>query len=173
MSGNVGAEFRTLYACHSCTWVCLSAGKRGGDDDADGGAGREAAEDTFDINAEDPRFAAFFKSHHFHADPTDANYLDTKAMRKLVARKDRARDAKTAAAADSNGKKPVAKTDVGSSSSSSSSAAAAVASQQPNSTSSLASRVASLKAKAAAAAGGGKGNVGVQGKAAKRRKIGS
>jgi hypothetical protein len=40
--------------------------------------------DDFEIDAQDPRFAALHESHHFAIDPTNPHFKKTKAMNKLM-----------------------------------------------------------------------------------------
>jgi hypothetical protein len=40
--------------------------------------------DDFEIDTQDPRFAALHESHHFAIDPTNPQYKKTKAMGKLM-----------------------------------------------------------------------------------------
>ncbi|CAG8673753.1 693_t:CDS:2 [Dentiscutata heterogama] len=45
---------------------------------------KDFQEDTFDINVNDPRFAALHESHHFAIDPTNPQFKKTKSMSKLL-----------------------------------------------------------------------------------------
>ncbi|KAI9271302.1 hypothetical protein BY458DRAFT_539879 [Sporodiniella umbellata] len=44
----------------------------------------ESTEDDFDIDVNDPRFAAIQDSHHYAIDPTNPQYKKTKSMKKLL-----------------------------------------------------------------------------------------
>ncbi|ORZ08882.1 hypothetical protein BCR42DRAFT_424202 [Absidia repens] len=44
----------------------------------------ESAKDDFEINVQDPRFAALQDSHHFAIDPTNPQFKKTKNMKKLM-----------------------------------------------------------------------------------------
>ncbi|KAL0133751.1 hypothetical protein PUN28_001014 [Cardiocondyla obscurior] len=44
----------------------------------------KAAEDDFEVNVKDPRFAALFTSHYFNIDPADPHYRKTKGTEALV-----------------------------------------------------------------------------------------
>ncbi|CAG8519682.1 18680_t:CDS:10 [Acaulospora morrowiae] len=46
--------------------------------------GAQEDDDQFEINADDPRFAALYNSHHFAIDPTNPHFKKTKAMSKLL-----------------------------------------------------------------------------------------
>ncbi|CAG8589087.1 1696_t:CDS:2, partial [Paraglomus occultum] len=46
-------------------------------------------EDNFEINANDPRFAALLENHHFAIDPTNPHFKKTKAMQKLLEERQR------------------------------------------------------------------------------------
>ncbi|CAL7943060.1 unnamed protein product [Xylocopa violacea] len=47
----------------------------------------QIVEDNFEVNVQDPRFAALFTSHHFNIDPADPHYRKTKGTEALVKEK--------------------------------------------------------------------------------------
>ena len=44
----------------------------------------EGAQEDFEINVNDPRFAALHESHHFAIDPNNPQFKKTKSMQKLM-----------------------------------------------------------------------------------------
>lgn len=44
----------------------------------------DGAQEDFEINVEDPRFAAMHESHHFAIDPTNPQFRKTKSMQKIM-----------------------------------------------------------------------------------------
>ncbi|KAF7723565.1 pre-rRNA-processing protein esf1 [Apophysomyces ossiformis] len=55
----------------------------------------DLAEDDFEIDVKDPRFAAVTESHHFAIDPTNPQFKKTKSMKKLLeARHQKMKDSK-------------------------------------------------------------------------------
>lgn len=48
-------------------------------------AALEGAQDDFEIDVNDPRFAALHESHHFAIDPTNPQFKNTKSMKKILA----------------------------------------------------------------------------------------
>ncbi|XP_076752276.1 ESF1 homolog [Xylocopa sonorina] len=47
----------------------------------------QIVEDNFEVNVQDPRFAALFTSHHFNIDPADPHYRKTKGTEALIKEK--------------------------------------------------------------------------------------
>lgn len=51
---------------------------------AKSGEGKQQEEDNFQLNLNDERFNAIYKSHEFNIDPTHSNYKPTKGMQQLI-----------------------------------------------------------------------------------------